>query len=158
METIGIAIGIVASYFLGHLVKWLLARASDVNLDCPEGVSEDQWKAIVESGNRAAGPGAGAGLIGTLERVLSFIAFYYAAPLIIAAWLAFKVGSKWQVWSHVVKVPPDLVEDKVSYLIARRAWGTWLLNRFWVGTLSNVLIGLGLAYVLRLVVCPSFSL
>lgn len=80
--------------------------------------------------------------LGFLERLISLIAFWINAHVIIAAWLAFKVAAKWEIWKNIIQVPPSLknVSEK-HYLMAKNAWGTWLLNRFLIGTLINVLIG-----------------
>jgi uncharacterized membrane protein len=79
-----------------------------------------------------------------LERLLYFGAFWNKEPLIITAWLAFKLASKWNVWTNVIAVPGKINQiDPLDYLIARRKWGSHLLLTFLIGTLSNLI----LAYV-----------
>ena len=70
----------------------------------------------------------------------------------VIGWLAFKVASKWQVWSTVVKVPDSIKGvGEPELLTARRKWGANLLMRFWIGTLGNLLVGIGCGYIGRLI-------
>ena len=89
--------------------------------------------------------------MGVLERILAFFSFYLGVYVVIGGWLVFKVGSKWQVWSSVIKMPDNLkeCENDFSYLRARQRWGSWLHTRLLLGTLCNVLIGFFLATVLK---------
>ena len=87
--------------------------------------------------------GDGSGVVlGHLERLVFFGAFWIDALTIVAAWLAFKVASKWNVWSNVISVPKTISGiDELDYLIARRRWGSQVLMTFLIGTLSNIIVG-----------------
>ncbi|MDH3691481.1 MAG: hypothetical protein OEU36_18730 [Gammaproteobacteria bacterium] len=80
----------------------------------------------------------GGELIGTIERVLFFLALILKAPIVIGFWLAFKTASKWAEWQHIVQVdkegniPPTL----------RRELGNYLFTRFIVGTGVNLILAM----------------
>lgn len=81
--------------------------------------------------------------IGFFESVLFYSAFVLAdtsVQFIIAGYLAFKVACKWEVWSHVYRVPNAIRGvDPVKYLHFRVRWGAYLFDRFIVGTLLSLL-------------------
>lgn len=131
-----ILVGLIVIFLLGYGVKPLLARAKkDAPPTPPSESLKDKW-AELTGGNEAGG------IIGTLERFFFFGAFWADAPSAIGAWLAFKVASKWQVWSTVVALPDSLADaEQLDYVIARRRWSSNLLVTFLVGTLANVMIG-----------------
>ncbi|HJU43660.1 MAG TPA: hypothetical protein VJ691_12620 [Vicinamibacterales bacterium] len=115
----------------------------------PLGVDSDKWNAAI-SGT----PGLGS-LMGYLESCLTFLAVLFLpteqAGYVVAAWLAFKLASKWETWSNIVKIPEQLngsAVDQIDYLRARRHWGELLYTRFTAGTLLNLLAGglLGLGF------------
>lgn len=76
--------------------------------------------------------------IGTVERLLFFLAVIIDAPVLIAAWFAFKVASKWAEWQHIVQVTKG---EELS-LVTRRNLGNYLFIRFLVGTGSNLVIAI----------------
>lgn len=85
--------------------------------------------------------------LGWLERYGFFIALSVDQPKAIAMWLAFKVASKWDAWSSIVKVPEKLTgADEREYLIFRRQWGEHRLMTFLIGTLINI-IAAAVAYL-----------
>jgi hypothetical protein len=84
---------------------------------------------------RAAG-GSGRWL-GRLEYILFFVSAWADAHLLAGAWLAFKLGSKWSSWQHIVRVS----ESDGGDLADRNAAGTWITTRFLLGTLWNLLAG-----------------
>lgn len=131
-----ILVGLAVVVLLGFGVRPLLERAKkEARLIPPGEALKDKW-ADLTGGNE------GGKIIGWLERFLFFSAFWVGAPSAIGVWLAFKVASKWEVWSNIV-APPDSLPgiEQLDYLIARRRWGSNLLITFLVGTLANVLIG-----------------
>jgi hypothetical protein len=108
--------------------------------DTPTGVDKKFWEQLMDRGD--------AGFwIGTAERLLVVAAILAQVPTLIAAWLAFKLASKWEVWKNVVQLPEKLdgCLDR-NWLLARHTFGSWLLNRFWLGTLLNILGGIIAAY------------
>ncbi|HZE90972.1 MAG TPA: hypothetical protein VE029_04560 [Rhizobacter sp.] len=95
-----------------------------------------QWELLANTNE-------GGAILGWLERFMFFGALSADASLLIGAWLAFKVASKWQAWSGVIAVPSTIEGlDPIDYLIARRSWGSHLLMTFLVGTAYNVLVAL----------------
>jgi hypothetical protein len=87
---------------------------------------------------------AGSSVLGILEGILFFVSAWADAPVLAGAWLAFKLGSKWSSWQHVVRVTED-----DSNLAGRSAAGMWISQRFLVGTLWNLLAGGFGAYVAK---------
>lgn len=93
------------------------------------------------------GGNEGGAVIGRLERTAFFLAFWLeggvAGAAVVAAWLTFKLGSKWQAWTQTIALPEALDGvDALDYLVARRQWGSRVLTTFLVGTLANVLVGM----------------
>ncbi|MDH3280932.1 MAG: hypothetical protein OEQ18_07360 [Gammaproteobacteria bacterium] len=111
----------------------------------PTSLSEADWNSLT------ARPGSGDWL-GFLERLLSFATFAVAEYVILGGWLAFKLAAKWEAWKNIGQVAPSV--ESIPTLIwyqARSAHSSWLLSRFLIGTLANILIGLvgvlaGVAY------------
>ena len=129
-------VGLIVVLLLGYGVKPLMDRAKEkVTLTPPGEAFKEKW-AELTAGNEAGR------IIGTLERFFFFGAFWAGAPSAIGVWLAFKVASKWNVWSNVVALPDSLEgATQLDYVIARRRWSSHLLITFLVGTLANLLIG-----------------
>jgi len=146
-EIIGLIIGISICILSGSLVgKFRKYAVSNIKLTPPAGVTQKDWDEAT-GGEGIAEPGKWLGII---ERLLIFFAVWINEYTIIAAWLAFKVATKWEVWNNIVKVPDLLPESKdnlstLCYLKARRAWGAMVLSGFLIGTITNVLIGFVLA-------------
>jgi len=130
--------GLVVNYLADFVTRWFLGNApSTIQLEPPSKALAKKWKELT-AGNE------GGAYLGYLERLLYFGAFWNNEPLIITAWLAFKLASKWNVWTNVIAVPEKIKKiDPIDYLIARRKWGSHMLVTFLVGTLSNLI----LAYV-----------
>lgn len=128
--------GLFANYLLGFGTKWLIDLASkSIKLEPPTKRIRDAWKELTSENE-------GGAYLGYLERLLFFGAFWNDAPIVIGAWLAFKVASKWNAWTNVISVPKNLKGvDELAYLIARRKWGSHLLTTFLVGTLANLIFG-----------------
>lgn len=154
MSILGIIIGIAICCISYKLVEWIKNKATDsIDLIPPEGIEKEKWSNVI--GKDIKEPGK---WLGILERVLIFLAVWVQEYTIIVAWLVFKVGTKWEVWSNIVKVPDSIGESSaLSYLQARRAWGAKLLSSFLIGTISNILIGLIVAsaikYILKYLNC-----
>ena len=102
----------------------------------PRGVDAELWKQIVD--RTSAG-----WLIGLLERNLALAALWIGKETLIAGWFAFKLASKWEVFRDIVKVPESVDGlTTLEWFGARSQLGSWLLARFWIGTLTNLLLGL----------------
>jgi len=131
-----ILIGLLTIYVLGLGVGPLLKYAQNTeSLRAPTEAIQDKWAALT-SGDE------GGKILGKLERLAFFGAFWIDAPVFVGAWLAFKVASKWNAWSNVISVPKTISGiDEIDYLISRRRWGSQVLMTFLIGTLSNIIIG-----------------
>ncbi len=142
-ETIGIALTLILVFLGGTMVSWIFS-ASRLKLQAPpEGVPRELWDALLHSGAETQGT-----WLGVLERLISAVAGWTHSYELIAGWLAFKVASKWEVWSNVLRLPETFPGvEPISYLRARRLWSSNLLMRFLIGSLSNVLLGLAAAYL-----------
>ena len=126
---VGIAALGVFGFGAGFLNRSVKALAP---LRSPTDAIAEKWSILTASD--------GGGLSqGEWERALFFVSIWIDAHLLVGAWLAFKVASKWQVWSGVVALPKELPDvDPLDYLIARREWGARTLTTFLVGTAYNI--------------------
>src|SRR5688572_26657790 len=92
----GFVVGLIVALLIQHFwVKSLLHKLSTT--DPPEGRYCLLWSAL-----RARHNAIGGKRVGQFEVALFFTALVAApegAPLAIGAYLAFKVASKWEVWS-----------------------------------------------------------
>lgn len=131
-----ILVGFLVTFLIGLGVRPLLEYAKKtMSLPPPSAALASEWKKVV-SGNE------GGRVLGHLERLLFFGAFYVNAEAVVAGWLAFKVASKWNAWTNVVTVPKEIAGiDPIEFLIARRSWASHVLMTFLVGTLANVIAG-----------------
>lgn len=131
-----ILVGLVTIFVLGLGVGCLVKSVQrTIPLEPPNEKIRKKWQELT-AGNE------GGCILGNLERLLFFGAFWLNAPSVIAAWLAFKVASKWNAWTNVISVPKTLSgATELEYFVARRRWGSQLLKSFLVGTLANVIIG-----------------
>jgi len=139
-----IFLGLVLVFAIGTAVGPVVRSATKAGRPSPPvGIDANVWLDII-------GRGSAASVLGHLERLLAFAAFWQEAPIIIAGWLAFKVASGWNNWSFIVRLPEKIegVKD-LDYLRARSQLGSWVFHRFLIGTLSNVLAGLGAAVVAK---------
>jgi len=137
METVWqILIGLLTIYVLGFGVGPLLKHVQrSAPLPAPNETLKGKWVTLT-SGDE------GGKVLGKLERLAFFAAFWIDAPIFVGAWLAFKVASKWNAWSNVISVPKTISGiDELDYLISRRRWGSQVLMTFLIGTLSNIVIG-----------------
>jgi len=143
---------LLLTLFVGRLaVRRIMGRQGplDLKIEAPVGMGKTTWEAIIGETDESR---RGTQWLGTLEQVLFFIAIWFWTPEIAAGWLAFKLGSKWEVYHNVVKIP-DVISgfDSLDVLKARRQWGARIYLRFLVGTLLNCIaagIGVGLARLL----------
>lgn len=105
----------------------------------PAKVDDEAWKGVIWTGKKE--DYVGGRWIGRFEVFMFLAALSFDKQIIIGAWLAFKVATKWEVWRNVVRVPETLkCSEEISWLQSRTAWGTWLLNRFLLGTIGNLAI------------------
>lgn len=133
----GVIIGVIIALALGPLISQLvISSTKDITLAPPEGVTNDEWQKVIKMSSVSPLR------LGVLERLLSLGAFWINAPELVAGWLVLKLGSKWEIWHNIVRIPESLENTSaLSYFRARRAWGSWLMMRFLIGTLGNLLAG-----------------
>ncbi len=142
VELCEIVVGILVSLIMGPVVGWVLILGG-LKLEKPDGIGEEIWGALQPKEIEHAGK-----WLGALERLVALASAWTGKYELVAGWLAFKVASKWEVWTNVLKVPESLSDiAPLEYLRARRVWGSMMLMRFLLGTLSNVLLGIFSAYV-----------
>lgn len=95
--------------------------------------------------------------LGTMEVIFYYISIYFNQYPLIAAWLAFKVASKWNTWSTIAKIPDHLQDvNGYDYLEAKNLVATITLQRWLLGNLSNILgaiLSLFLSYWLIKLFC-----
>jgi hypothetical protein len=143
--------GLLALELLGKILGWLLDRHAPMRIAAPEDLDKEEWRKLL------ADPEGHAGRrwIGRLERWFVFFSVLLAqkeAGVAIAAWLAFKLASKWETWSNIIKLPDKFGETyHLDYLRARREWGDRLYQRFLIGTLGNVLAGALIAWLVLVI-------
>lgn len=135
IQPIPFIMGLTATQAFGSLLPILLKYTErKIHIELPDGISEKQWKDIWEVPK-------GGDIVGHLERILYFIALLFD-PLYIGGLLTFKIAAKWEAWKNIVQVPqqrPEGFPSELNYFIFRRKLGSKLLNRFLVGTFSNIL-------------------
>jgi energy-converting hydrogenase Eha subunit A len=142
VELLEIVVGILVALIMGPVVGWVL-KLAHLKLEKPDGIGEEIWEALQPKGIEHAGK-----WLASLERLVALASAWTGHYELVAGWLAFKVASKWEVWTNVLKVPESLPDiAPLQYLRVRRVWGSMMLMRFLVGTLSNVLLGVLAAYI-----------
>ena len=139
-------VGAVVAVVLGHyFAVWLLDLVAGqfrtrwgAEPPAPAGIAPDVWKRnFIEQQ-------PGGGVLGNLERLIFFAAFWVSGGwALAAAWLAFKVAAKWHLWSQASHlIDPSRVDDRAA-LLGRAAMD---YRFFVVGTAANLVAGLaGLA-------------
>ena len=143
------AIAVIIVILLGLPIRAILDSISQhIKIDAPEGIDPEDWDKLIEIPGRYGGK-----WIGISDRLIFFVALWAGAPLLVAAWLAFKLASKWEAWTNLTRVPKDLKGAKhaIQYFIARTRWSSRTMQRFVVGTALNLLsafIGIGIFYIL----------
>jgi hypothetical protein len=129
---------LIAVSFSGIFIPILMNLAEQTeNEKPPKGITKNAWDSITHQSK------SGGRVLGLLETILFFIAFWISHPELVAGWLVFKVGSKWEIWNNIIKVPEKLGKaDDIEYLDARHKWGTKVLMRFLIGTILNILFAM----------------
>jgi len=143
-----VVVGAVVVTGLGFCVECVMKLSTkDMHPETPFGFSKDEWiKVVGEPGK----PVKGGGAIGMLERLLFFGCFLASAYILVGAWLAFKLGAKWETWNNIVRVSDYFGPNSgKAGLIARRQLGSWVNARLLIGVLLNLTIALFGAYVAK---------
>jgi len=143
-DTVATLVALLLASVLAELIVPRLLRIAirQSHLQAPQGIPQSDWDSLTKPPNENAGR-----WIGRLELVIFFISFWLRSYEIAGAWLLFKVGSKWEVWTNLVRIPSELPRaEPLSYLRARYQWSSRVFERFLIGTASNLLVAaLGVA-------------
>jgi hypothetical protein len=134
MRIIAFLVGLVTTLLLGALTAKVLQY-----VQFPSYIEDENIRKVFIKDPQQGGDS----ILGILEQVLAFFSLWVeGGGIVIVGWLAFKLGSKWQAWQHVVRVP-DTLETKTALenLHVRSGVSSYLLSRFLIGTLYNVLCG-----------------
>jgi len=144
---------------------WLFRQGALISR--PTTIDKGLWNALItdEETQRTNRP---AHTLGILERLVGAISAWTGSYEITGGWLVFKVAAKWESWNNIVKFPEDKIpEDNILVANAghpatpppwqkrlhdRRRCSEVILMRFLIGTLTNILIGTGAAYVGKFIV------
>jgi hypothetical protein len=109
----------------------------------PDPLDAKDWQAIIERTDTGK-------WIGFFERLLLLMCFLMSEYTIVAGWLAFKVAAKWEAWTNIIQVP-NTIENipQIIWYRAKKQFGSWVLSRFLLGTLVNILIAAMAAHLGR---------
>lgn len=82
--------------------------------------------------------------LGWMEIVFFYFCFWQNMPEGIGMWLVFKVAVKWESWNNIVKMPDKIKygqqeSDDIEYLKLRNKLATMVSQKFFIGTLGNIL-------------------
>ena len=128
----GLLFGIVINVCVGWILKVTVPKPKH-----PDFIKDEDWDEFMNrsGGNRGA-------WIGFFERLLIFLFVWLNQPTIIVAWFAFKVAAKWESWKNIAQVPHTLKDvDDITWYRVRHSLGSWILARFLIGTIINILVG-----------------
>jgi len=79
-------------------------------------------------------------VLGYLEIVVHYFAIWFSFYQLIVVWLSFKLGSKWNAWSTIAKVPDHLQDvDGFDYLELKNKTASLTLQRWLLGNIANIL-------------------
>jgi hypothetical protein len=122
----------------GWLTKAVLStkglRLEGAKSDVPDFL----WNALQPNGIERSGA-----WLGQIERIIALISAWTGMFELLGGWFAFKVASKWETYAHLLRLPDNLDGlDDLSYLRARRAWGSRMMMRFLVGSATNAILGI----------------
>lgn len=135
--SVGVSVGLVLALLLGLCVGPLIGKVEQL-VEIPEPqASEEVWKFVMSR----SGTGV---VLGAVEQGIFFVALWTDGWPLLASWLAFKVASKWQSWTHVAQLPapppPENVTAANQYAILRHKWVARRYITFIVGTGANILL------------------
>lgn len=135
--SMGVSVGLVIALVLGLLVGPLLGKIEKL-IEIPEAqTSRGVWEVVMERSRSGF-------ILGAIEQAVFFVALWTDGWPLLASWLAFKVASKWQSWTHVAQLPtPPPVQNVAAtdqYAILRHKWVARRYITFVVGTGTNILL------------------
>ena len=126
---------------LGGVIVGLVLAVVTKSYRRPSLIPEDKWANYTKGVDLLTGGSRWSGfLVGALERLFFFAAFWSEAHLLIPGWMAVKVATKWQVWSNFLQGThlPDWSGPQNT--LAKR-YTLWRVSqRFLIGSLLNILL------------------
>lgn len=145
---VGLLLTLAAGFLVGKLVKSI---KKGIAVPPPAEAMKERWTALTTDPEKDKS----GSLLGDLERVLFYLAFWLAGHELIAGWLALKVAAKWESWGATGRLPESLSgANDLDYLISRRRWASQRLMSFLVGTIANVLASFAAFALAKHVVAP----
>lgn len=149
-----VLIAFVAMYVSGRaLDSFIGSRHQLASEGDPDEVAKEANRMLFTSEQERSG----ARILGAMERLFFFGSFSLDRPILVAAWLGYKLASKWQVWEQIIQLPARLgIADDKTEARWRLRYGTNVLHRWLIGSLGNLMIGgLGFAaYLLSVGMFP----
>jgi len=133
----GVFIAVILAYLVGEFMAYIVRRYE--KFSAPNGVEQEEWSSIFKSPDGSLPLNR---IIGYAETISYFLVFSLEKPELIGGWLAFKVASKWQAWSTIIRLPEKIGETKVlSYIEAKNKIASHTLQRWFLGNILNILAG-----------------
>lgn len=137
-------IGITLSFCFGKCCgdfTRIIQRNLDNSLRTLPREFRKKWRKIINIGDKLTGPTK---ILGFLEIIFFYLCLFFNTIEGIGIWLVFKVGTKWETWANVVKIPEEIDcttagIDNLKYLELRNKMGTVIMQKFLIGTLGNII-------------------
>lgn len=134
---LGVFVAIILAYLVGEFMAYIVRKYE--KFSAPKGVKQREWKRVFKSPEGSLPLNS---IIGYVETMSYFLVFSLGNPELIGGWLAFKVASKWQVWSNIIRLPEKIAETKaLSYIEAKNKIASHTLQRWFLGNILNILAG-----------------
>ncbi len=129
--------GLCAMWFASRAVNWLMKKIEKVkNFHPPSNIDPKIWEEAFEYTIKTNQ------ILGIFEALFSYISFACGKPELIAGWLTFKLASKWQTWTAIMRIPERIENiNDVEYIGAKNKIASYTLHRWLIGTLGNLLAG-----------------
>jgi hypothetical protein len=138
VDIIATVVGVGVTYGMAECIfgtRYWMGKATPFPKAGLGQTQEQLDRAILVPGGNAA-----AAVVGRLESLIFFGSLWSGSGFLVPAWLAFKVASKWETWTHVVRVGRNIFDGSpAEELRVRNQWGSRLLQRFLIGTSYNLL-------------------
>ncbi len=140
LSLVGIYFSIIITFYLALLVSyWFKKIQENEDFIPPERIDKEFWN---KTFNLPENKLVATKYIGILESFLSLISFVSKNYVLLVAWLAFKQASKWAAWNTILKLPENInTIEELQYFKARNIIGSHTLQRWLLGTLSNIMVG-----------------
>ena len=158
----GLFIGWIVAFLCGWFIvkKWIVRLQENLESNIKDSQKnnptwlKEKWLKFVQMDKKLTKPNR---WLGVCEITFFYICLLISRPEGIGVWLAFKVAGKWDSWVNIIKLPAEIKykrkkSDEFEYLQLRNDVATSTLQRFFIGTIMNILIaflGIGVFCVVR---------